>query len=116
MLFRSALGGLGIRQSRLFADEYGGDRRRGVADCIARAAQRLRIRGHARWSAREQRALKILAPTLCLIPDLGAWTKGEKQALVRIARAKGARSERRVDALVQRHARYRQALHDLAGP
>jgi hypothetical protein len=111
---RLELGTLGQEQSRYLAREHAGDRHAAERSCARQAARFLVAGSLADWTAAERRALRILGPTLCMIPDLAAWSAADKKAMLRIVRAKGGRTEALSDRLAQEHARYREALHLLA--
>jgi hypothetical protein len=55
-------------------------------------------------------ALSDFAVALSLIEDLGQWSENEKQALVRIIRARASADESSYLKLMQKHARLRAAL------
>jgi len=108
------LGPIGLRQSRLVARAYGGDRRRATRDCVRRLARALGLERVPRLSAGERRAWEMLAPLLVRIPGLAAepgersggdtpWSARDRRRLRRILRAKGAPSERDVDRLIRGH-------------
>jgi succinate dehydrogenase/fumarate reductase-like Fe-S protein len=73
---------------------------------VARALG-IRIRN---WSEVELSALSDFAVVLDLIPDLNRWSDSERQAVVRIIRAKAAADEARYLKLMQRHRRLRAAM------
>lgn len=58
----------------------------------------------------ERAAFEAFAPALAGIPDLDRWSDSEKQAVIRIIRAKGGADESRYARLLQKHARLRKAL------
>jgi len=74
----------------------------------------------SRWAARagrllgldpRARALRTLAPVLCLIPDLARWSRRELDDLSRFVRAKDAASEAPAARIGARHHRLAEALH-----
>ena len=82
------------------------ERLRGAAE--RRAARALGLRPH-RLTASERRAFEAMAPALDAIRDLERWTRGERDALAAILRAKAGKDERRYLRLMQRHSRLRRA-------
>ena len=62
------------------------------------------------WSALEKVSLENIAVALVLVRDLSSWTRAEKDALLRIIRAKAARDEMKYLHLTQKHERLRDAL------
>ena len=63
-----------------------------------------------RWDTRERRAFADLALVLGLIPDFPRWPRGDRQAVLRIIRAKAGRGEKSYLRLLRRHARLRSAI------
>lgn len=98
------LGALGVRLSQFLAHEFGSDRALAEKRCIARAARAL---GEKKPSGR---GWNLLAPLLCMIPDLQRWSGPEKRGLARIVRAKGAATESGVDRMICAHPRLREAM------
>jgi hypothetical protein len=113
---RLDLGALGLRQSRLIAGEFGGDRRLAEARCTAQIAHLLDLGDVAAGTPARQHALRILAPVLCMIPDLARWPAADKRRLARILAQKGGRSEGPTDRLINGHRRLLAALRELASP
>ena len=62
------------------------------------------------WTPLEKAAFENFALVLADLPGLPAWTREEKEDLVRIIRAKGKRDEMLYLHLMQRHGRLRKAL------
>ena len=62
------------------------------------------------WTPLEKSAFENFALVLADVPGLRAWTREEKEDLVRIIRAKGKRDEMLYLHLTQRHRRLRKAL------
>jgi len=108
------LGAIGLRQSRFLTERFGVAGPRAEQQCIRRAARILGEADMGRESSPRRRAWRMLAPILCMIPDLSSWSPGEKKRLLGIVRGKGAPSEAGVDRLVCGHTRFREALFALA--
>jgi hypothetical protein len=62
------------------------------------------------WTLLEKAAFENSALVLADVSGLRAWTREEKEDLVRIIRAKGKRDEMLYLHLTQRHRRLRKAL------
>jgi len=62
------------------------------------------------WREVELPALSDFAVTLSLVEDLHRWSDNEKQALVRVVRAKGGLDESKYLRLMQKHAGLRSAM------
>jgi hypothetical protein len=97
------LGGMGVRQSRLIEERYGGDRPLAERRLALRMARALGIADLRTWDAHERRALKIFAPFLALGRSPAGWSARSRAAMVRIIRTKGSRSERKVDRMLCAH-------------
>ncbi len=100
---------IGLRVNQRMAERFGGDAgwiREASAESVARA---LGVRV-ASWTARERESFENLALVLALVPDLPSWTKEEKEAMVRIIRAKSKPDEMLYLRLMQRHGRLRKAF------
>jgi hypothetical protein len=67
------------------------------------------------WTLLEKAAFENFALVLADVPGLRAWTREEKEGLVRIIRAKSKRDEMLYLHLTQRHRRLQKALLTL-GP
>ena len=106
-------GDLGQLVSRFIAREYGGDRPLASQGCSRRVQRALEIRSLRSWKKDERMLLDRMSLILAMIPDLESWQTGEKRALVRIIRAKAARSEARAARLLVRHRRLEAALSAL---
>jgi hypothetical protein len=107
-------GNLGLLVTRQIAHDYRGDRRAAGREAVRRVARVLPIPGWRAWPGPQRLALERLAPLLTLLPDLGDWTAGEKRALVRVVRAKGAGRQVAYIRLLAGHRRLARALYDLA--
>ena len=78
------------------------------------AAKELRdVMGADAWRDTESSALHEFAAALSLVADLGEWSDTEKEALVRVIRAKAGLDESIYLKLMQKHTRLRQTIIDL---
>lgn len=100
---------IGLRVNAHMARKFGGDARRMRAASARRAAKILSV-DTSKWSALEKISFENIATALALVRDLSTWTREEKDALVKIIRAKTARDEMRYLHLMQKHERLRDAL------
>ncbi|MHC4933226.1 MAG: hypothetical protein ACYTGV_13660, partial [Planctomycetota bacterium] len=101
------LGGMGVRQSRLIEERYGGDRPLAERRLASRMARALGIADLRAWDAHARRALRIFAPFLALGRNPAGWSARSRAAMVRIIQAKGSRSERKVDRMLCAHRDFR---------
>jgi hypothetical protein len=100
---------IGLRVNRRMARDFGGDAvlmrehsRRGL-DRILRVST-------SSWTPMEKAAFEDFAFVLADVPGFRAWTREEKEDLIRIIRAKGKPDEMLYLNLTQRHARLRKTL------
>ncbi len=100
---------IGLRVNARMAREFGGDARRMRAESTRVVAQMLGVNASSR-AASEKSSFENLAVGLALFRDLRSWTRDEKDALVRIIRAKTAHDEMKYLHLAQQHQRFRDAL------
>jgi len=100
---------LGLRVNRRMAREFEGDSRRIRAASARSVARALGVKTSS-LTASEQASLENFALVLALIPDLSFWTRDEKQAIVRIIRAKSKPDEMLYLHLTQSHSRLRDSL------
>jgi len=100
---------IGLRVSERMARKFGGDAGR-MREATSRSVARILRVNPPSWTALERTSFENFALALDLIPDLSSWTPDEKQALVRIIRAKTKRDEMFYLQLMQRHARLRKGL------
>jgi hypothetical protein len=105
---------IGLRVNRRMARDFGGDAVR-MREHSRRALERilgLKIGSvsTSSWSPLEKTAFENFALVLTQVPGLRAWTREEKDDLVRIIRAKAKPDEMPHLHLTQRHARLRKAL------
>ena len=99
--------------ARAVAREYGGDRARATRESADRVARALGVRSRAAWPPAERRAFERLSLVAALVPDLAAWSRAERGALVSVMRAKGARSEMAYARRLDGHRRLRRSLEAL---
>ena len=105
---------IGLRVNRRMARDFDGDAVR-MREHSRRALERilgLKIGSvsTSSWSPLEKTAFENFALVLTQVPGLRAWTREEKDDLVRIIRAKAKPDEMPHLHLTQRHARLRKAL------
>jgi len=100
---------LGLSVQRRMAAKYGGDAERFRAGTVKELERALGIRVAA-WPEAAQTALRDYAAALSLVEDLDRWSEVEKQALVKIIRAKAGADEAGYLNQMQRHLRLRRAL------
>jgi hypothetical protein len=101
-------GRLALAESRWLGQAAGGDGRRAAALCAARLGRILGVDQRAR-------AVRSAAPSLCLIPDLHAWPRRDREMLARFLRAKDGSSEAKAARLSARLPRLAEALRQAAG-
>lgn len=92
---------------------HAGDRSAAEADAVRVVTAALPVGDRERWPGGERRALRVLAPLLALIPDLGRWPVAERRRLVALVRAKGG-DEFRFQRLLAGHPRLLEALAAIA--
>jgi hypothetical protein len=105
---------IGLRVNRRMARDFGGDAVR-MREHSRRALERvLSLRtgevSLSSWTPLEKAAFENFALVLELVPGLRAWTREEKEDLVRVIRAKAKADEMLYLHLTQRHGRLRGAL------
>ncbi len=105
---------LGMKITRLLADRFGADREEGLDVLAAEAAQRLDVPGRDAWTDGERLAWNRWSPLVALLPQLDRWPAADQQALVKLIRAKGGRSELNYLRQFDAHARLRKAVQQLA--
>lgn len=81
----------------------------------AEAIIRKTISGHTGisfkgWTADEKQGFRLLAPLLCLIPDLPGWSIAERRSLAKLLRAKGGKTEKEYLLLLKKHPKLLHAL------
>jgi hypothetical protein len=102
---------IGLRVNRRMAREFRGD-----ATLMREKSRRAleRVLGvntsSSSWTPLEKKAFDNFALMLTLAPELGDWTKEEKEDLLRVMRAKAKRDEMLYLHLTQRYCQLRKAL------
>ncbi len=107
-------GDVGLLVTQHIAERWGEDRTAAIRTATERVARGLGISGWRKWPVSERMAMERLSPILDMIPDLPRWTRGEKRAVVRIVKTKGAPRESEYVRLLRGHTRLSRALVDLA--
>jgi hypothetical protein len=100
---------LGLSVNHRMAMRFGGDAAKIRKSSAMRVARALGL-NTADWKEPERLAFENLSLVFALIPDLARWTDGEKSAIARLARAKGAADESLYVRLLQKQSRLRDAL------
>jgi hypothetical protein len=100
---------LGLRVNRRMSREFQGDSSRMRQQSVRSVARILGIESSS-WSKLAKASFENLALVLALIPDLSAWKREQKDALVEIIRAKAKPNEMLYLHLTRRHDRLREAL------
>jgi len=103
---------LGLSVQRRMAAKYGGDAERFRAGTVKELERALGIRVAA-WPEAAQTALRDYAAALSLVEDVDRWSDVEKQALVKIIRAKAGMDEAGYLKQMQKHSRLRRGLLEL---
>ena len=101
---------IGLAVQQRMAAKFNGDAEKMRDDSMKRLTRLLAIPAGRRAS---QSAFSDFAVTLSLLEDLAGWSRNEKQALLRIIRAKAEADESSYLKLMQGHARFRKALNKL---
>src|SRR6202158_4039407 len=100
---------IGLRVNRRMARDFGGDAVL-MREHSRRALEKLLSVSTSSWTPLEKAAFENFALMLSDVPRLHAWTREEKEDLVRIIRAKAKPDEMLYLHLTQRHGRLRKAL------
>jgi hypothetical protein len=100
---------IGLRVNRRMALDFGGDAAL-MREHSRRALERVLRVSTSSWTPLEQAAFENFALVLAQVPGLRAWTREEKEDLLRIIRAKAKPDEMLYLHLTQRHGRLRRAL------
>lgn len=100
---------VGLAIQRRMATKFKGDGERIRSNAVTEMARVLGIR-IGDWKKTELPALRDFAVTLSLVEDLPLWSQSEKQALLRIIRAKAGTDESKYLKLMQKHTRLRKAI------
>jgi hypothetical protein len=107
-------GNIGLQVNRRMARDFGGDAIR-MREHSRRALERILFPKSSglstrSWTPLEKSAFENFALVLSQVAELRAWTREEKEDLVRIIRAKAKPDEMLYLHLTQRHRRLRKAL------
>lgn len=105
-----SFGDLGLLISRTLADRFGADRETAVKTYSGEAARRLGLRSRRGFSAGERLAWERWSPLVMAMPGIEKWRPGDRQALVRVVRAKGGKRESDFVRLFNRHRRLQKAI------
>jgi len=100
---------IGLRVNRRMARDFGGDAGL-MREHSRRALEKMLGVSASSWTPLEKAAFENFALVLGDVPGLRAWTREEKEDLVRIIRAKGKRDEMLYLHLTQLHERLRKVL------
>jgi len=100
---------MGLAVARIMGSKFGGSINRMQSGAVKSLTRLLGIKTET-WRYGELTALNHFAEMLTAIGDLPSWSQGEKQALVKVIRAKGASDESTYLKLMQKHARLRTAM------
>jgi hypothetical protein len=103
---------IGLRVNRHMARLFGGDSDRIRKDSVRAIARILGVNPSS-WTDLQQTSFEKFALVLALVPDLSAWKREEKDALVEIIRSKPKPDEMRYLHLTQQHDRLRKSLQKL---
>ena len=114
VLGRLSLGRVSLAISRHVARRFGADREAALRTCSSEAGRLLGLQSLGRFSPGERLAWERWAPLVRILPGVASWSAEEKQALVRIVRAKGGRRESDFVRLFDAHLRLRRAVANLA--
>jgi hypothetical protein len=106
---------VGLKVSDYLAKRFGSDREEATRVCSREAVDLLKVHFWKGLSGGGRLAWERWAPLVCLLPGLARWSAAEKQALVRVIRAKGGRRESEFAVLFDRHRRLRDAILRLTG-
>ncbi|UCG51733.1 MAG: hypothetical protein JSW58_16400 [Candidatus Latescibacterota bacterium] len=109
-----SLENIALAVSRYIALRYGADRERAMRECAQKAAQLLGVRSFRGFTPDERLAWKRWSPLMLALPGVERWTREEKRALARVARAKGGRRESDYVRLLDSHRKLRRSLLKLA--
>lgn len=105
---------IGLAVSRYIAERFGSDREKATRVCAEDAARLLGVRSFARFTPGERLAWERWSPLMLALPGVERWTREDKRALARVARAKGGRRESDFVRLFDAHRKLRRALLKLA--
>ena len=108
------LDNLGLHITRMLAERFGADREKAIKTCVREASSFLgqdTLRGLTRF---ERQAWERWSPLLLSLPGLKQWSSGDRRAAASLITAKGSRHELDYLHQLDRHARLRQAIGELA--
>jgi hypothetical protein len=88
-----SLTGIGLAVSRLIEERFDGDCAKAQRVCAGEAARSLGLGSLGGWSKGEREAFARLSPLIRLIPGLRSWPRAERERLIDLVRAKGAKAE-----------------------
>ena len=91
------------------ARHFSGDSARIRQESVRAVARILGVHPSS-WTSLDHTSFENFALVLALVPDLAAWTKDQKQAVLQIIRAKSNPDEMRYLHLTQQHKYLREAL------
>jgi hypothetical protein len=103
---------IGLHVNRRMAREFGGDAAL-MRERSRRALEQILGVSTASWAALEKIAFDNFALVLADVQGLRAWTREEKESLIRVIRAKAKPDEMLYLHLTKRHGRLRRLLHGL---
>lgn len=106
---RFQLRNIGLAIQRRMAATHEGDAEKFKSGAVKELARAIGIQADD-WPRAGRSALNDFAVALSLVTDLRKWSDAEKQALVKVIRAKTAPDESSYLRLMQQHARLRQAI------
>jgi hypothetical protein len=104
------LAGAGLAVTAEISRRFGFDRRRAERVCLREAVQRVGVEPRPGFTGRERLAWRRWAPLLLVLPGLETWSRGEREALVRVIRAKGGRRESDYVITFDAHGPLRRSL------
>lgn len=100
---------IGLAVQRQMAAKHGGDAERFRSAAVKELALVLDL-NVSDWQDERLAVLSDFSVTLSLVEDLGEWSNSEKQALLKIIRAKAASDESSYLKIMQKHTQLRAAM------
>jgi len=100
---------IGLAVQRRMAERFAGDAEKFRAATVEGLARELGLSTND-WRGPKSSVLSDFGFALSLVEDLGRWNKVEKEALVKIIRAKATSDESSYLKLMQKHTRLRRAM------
>jgi hypothetical protein len=100
---------IGLRVNRRIAREFGGDSAR-IRERSARFVAGFLGINPSSWKPRDKKSFEDMALVLALVPDLKGWSRGDRDQLIDILRAKSHLDEMQYLHLTQQHGKLREAL------